>query len=174
MKEKENVRRIVLTALLAALTCVATMVIRVPTPTGGYVNLGDTMVLVSAILLGPVLGMVAGGIGSAMSDFLAGYMLWVPATLVIKGLMALVSGLIYKKLSPRKGSILLAGIPAECIMVLGYFGFEALLMGQGLGAAAGIPGNLVQAVFGLVAGTLLAEALRRNRYIREISPGLQA
>lgn len=174
MKGKESIRHIVLTAMLTALTCVATMVIRVPTPTGGYVNLGDTMVLLSAVLLGPVLGMIAGGIGSALSDFLAGYMLWVPATLIIKGLMALVAGLIYQKIGQRKGGILLAGIPAECIMVLGYFGFEALLMGQGLGAAAGIPGNLVQAVFGLAAGTLLAQALRRNRYIREVSPGLSS
>ena len=40
------------TALLAALSCVATLVIRIPSPTGGYMNLGDTVVLLGAYLLG--------------------------------------------------------------------------------------------------------------------------
>lgn len=166
------IRKLVMTGLLAALTCVATMVIRIPTPTGGYVNLGDTIVLLSAFLLGPVLGMIAGGVGSALSDFLAGYMAWVPATLIIKGLMGLAAGLLYQKQGHSKGGILLSGLPAECIMVLGYFGFEAALLGQGLGAAVGIPANIVQGVFGLAAGTLLTLALRKNSYIRKAYPAL--
>ena len=48
-----RVRTIVTTALLAALACAATMVIHVPSPTGGYMNLGDTVVLLGAFLLGP-------------------------------------------------------------------------------------------------------------------------
>ena len=44
MKEKNKVRRIVMAALLAALTCVATMIIKIPSPLQGYVNLGDWMV----------------------------------------------------------------------------------------------------------------------------------
>ena len=37
--------RTVLTALFAALVCVATMFIRVPSPVSGYINLGDGFVL---------------------------------------------------------------------------------------------------------------------------------
>ncbi|MBR7188906.1 MAG: ECF transporter S component, partial [Clostridia bacterium] len=48
--------RIVLVALFAALTCVATMFLRIPSPTGGYLNLGDGIALLSAFLLGPWLG----------------------------------------------------------------------------------------------------------------------
>ena len=44
-------RALVMTALLAALSCVATLVIRIPSPTGGYMNLGDTVVLLGAYLL---------------------------------------------------------------------------------------------------------------------------
>ena len=69
-----RVRTIVTTALMAALACVATMVIRVPSPTGGYMNLGDTVVLLGAFLLGPWYGALAGGIGSALADVLSGYM----------------------------------------------------------------------------------------------------
>mgnify|MGYP001634788535 FL=1 len=166
------IRSMVTTAMLAALTYAATVVIRIPTPTGGYVNLGDAVVLLAAFLLGPVGGMVAGGLGSALSDLMAGYMAWVPATLIIKGAMGLTAGLLYRRLGHIRGGIVLAAVPAECVMVLGYFGFEAALLGQGLGAAVGISANVVQGVFGLAAGTLLTLALRRNEYIRRAYPAL--
>mgnify|MGYP003272911341 CR=1 FL=1 len=34
-------------------------------------------------------------------------------------------------------------------MVAGYFAYEGVVLGFGLGAAAAIPGNLIQGVFGL-------------------------
>ena len=63
----KNIRKLVLAALLAALTAVATMIIRIPTPTQGYIHLGDGMVLICGILLGPGLGALAAGIGSILS-----------------------------------------------------------------------------------------------------------
>lgn len=65
-------RRMVMAALLAALTTAATMVIRIPTPTLGYIHLGDGMVLICGILLGPGLGAVAAGIGSMLADLFGG------------------------------------------------------------------------------------------------------
>ena len=73
-----------LAALLAALTAVATMIIRIPTPTQGYIHLGDGMVLICGILLGPGLGALAAGIGSMMADLIGGYMAWVPGTFAIR------------------------------------------------------------------------------------------
>ena len=59
--------KLILAALFAALTCVATSVIHVPIPaTNGYINLGDGMVLLGAFLLGPVYGAAAGGLGSML------------------------------------------------------------------------------------------------------------
>ena len=59
-------------ALMAAMACVATMVIKIPIPaTGGYINLGDCIVLLSGIILGPVYGGIAAGLGSALADLLA-------------------------------------------------------------------------------------------------------
>ena len=78
-----KVKLLVMTGLLAALGCVATMVLVVPSPTGVYMNLGDTVVLLGAYLLGPVYGAIAGGIGPALADLFAGYGIYVPATLVI-------------------------------------------------------------------------------------------
>ena len=69
-----NLKKIVMTALFAALACVATMSIRIPTPgTGGYIHPGDAIVILSGVVLGPSYGLLAAGIGSAMSDLLGGY-----------------------------------------------------------------------------------------------------
>ena len=84
-------RKIVLAALLASLTCVATMLIKVPSPLKGYVNLGDCVVLLSGWILSPLYGFFAAGIGSALADIFSGYVIYAPATFVIKGAMALIA-----------------------------------------------------------------------------------
>ena len=89
-----SVRTLVLAGLLAAMGCVGTMVLVVPSPTGGYMNLGDAVVLLGAYLLGPVWGAVAGGVGPALADLLAGFAVYAPATLVIKAQMGLVAALL--------------------------------------------------------------------------------
>ena len=58
-------RELVKAALFAALACVATMVIKIPSPLGGYLNLGDCVVLAAGWLLAPGYGFLAAGIGSA-------------------------------------------------------------------------------------------------------------
>jgi len=61
-----------MTAVCMALTCIATMLIQIPIPLG-YAHLGDSVILITAYLFGPVVGALAGGIGSAMADILTGY-----------------------------------------------------------------------------------------------------
>ena len=177
--DRASPRTLALTGLFPALGCAATMVLQIPSPTGGYMNLGDTVVILGAWLLGPVYGAVAGGVGPAMADLLSGYVVYVPATLVIKAVMALTAALAYRALGKR--GLLLCAAAAEVPMVLGYWLFDALLAvlssGAGLGlclagSAAGIPSNLVQAAFGAAASTLLALALRRSGYVRRRFPRL--
>ena len=67
---EDRTRMLVLTGVLAAMGCAGTMVLRVPSPTGGYVNLGDAVVLMGAYLLGPVWGAAAGALGPALADLL--------------------------------------------------------------------------------------------------------
>lgn len=172
-------RMLALTGLFAALGCVGTMVLQVPSPTGGYMNLGDAVVILGAWLLGPAYGAAAGGVGPAMADLLSGYAVYVPATLVIKAIMALLAAWVYRMLGKR--GLLLSALAAEVPMVLGYWLFDgalAALSGGGalglclLGSAAGVPSNLVQAAFGAAASTLLALALRRSGYVRKQFPNL--
>lgn len=154
--------KLVMAALLAAMTCIATMVIKIPiTATGGYINLGDCIVLLSGILLGPLYGSLAAGIGSAFADLFSGYVVFAPATFLIKGVMAVVVGLFVKDLS--KKSIVktaISGLIAECLMIAGYFFFEAVFMGYGFGAAAAIPGNAIQGVVGLILALILIPIFR--------------
>lgn len=156
-------RKLIAAALFAALCCVATMVIHVPSPTGGYVNAGDALVLLAAFLLGPVWGAVAAGLGSALADVFAGYVIYAPATFIIKALMALLSGALLTKLGSRRPLLcaVAAGIVAELIMIAGYFAFSAIFLGFGWGAVADVPGNCVQGVFGIAAGTALYMALSK-------------
>lgn len=155
-------KKIVLTALFAALACVATYIIRIPTPTNGYVNLGDCIVLMGGFVLGPVYGAIAGGVGSALCDLFSGYMIYVPATLIIKAIMALAAGKIYQKSKAKNtGTVIFAGLIGEIIMVAGYFLAEALFMGYGWGAAAGILSNVMQGVIGIAAAALLMPVMKK-------------
>lgn len=170
----KRILMLVMTALIAAMTCVATMILVVPSPTGGYMNLGDAVVLLGAFLLGPVYGAVAGGVGAALADLLAGYTVYIPATLVIKALMGGAAGLLWRAAgkSWRTAGLVICGIAAETIMVVGYWLYDGILMGSLAGSAVGIPSNLVQAAFGIAAGTLLAAALRKVSYVHRLFPGL--
>ena len=79
--DRKNLNGLVFGALFTALTCVFTMVIKVPTlGTNGYVNIGDTGVLLSAWLLGGWYGVIAAGLGSGLADILSGYPAYAPGT----------------------------------------------------------------------------------------------
>ena len=169
----KSVNKIVLTALFAAITFVATYIIKVPTlGTNGYVNIGDTMVLLSAWLIGGIYGGLAAGIGSAMSDLIAGYTTYVPGTLVIKLLMAIAAWLIFKAI--KKANInkvvayIVSSVVAELIMVFGYFLYESTLLGYGMTAAASIPSNGVQGITCLVLGLVLVEVLNASNAFKSV------
>ena len=167
-----QIKNLVFAALLAALACVATLVLTGPSPTGGFRNLGDTVVVLSAYLLGPWWGAAAAGIGSMLADLFAGYPAYAPATLVIKAVMALLAAVLYKALGKKNWAFLVCAVAAEAVMVVGYWLYDGFLMGSVMGAAVGIPSNLVQAAFGLIASTALALALKASKYVRDLFPAL--
>lgn len=157
--------KIVMTSLLAALTCVATMIIKIPSPLNGYINLGDCVVLAAGWMLSPVYAFFSAGIGSALADLLSGYATYAPATFVIKGLMALVAFYGFKLLHNKLGKItaqIIAGFIAEIIMILGYFVFEGFLYGFAP-SVVNIPANGVQGVAGLIAGILLVKIFEKSK-----------
>ena len=170
---RRYMKNTVLCAMLAALCCLATLVLQIPSPIGGYLNLGDGFVLASAFLLGPWYGALAAGIGSALADLLGGYVQYVPGTFVIKALMAAAAGalcvLLAKRL-PLSFSRLLSALLGEGIMVAGYLTYEAWLLGYGAGALVGIPSNLMQAVIGIAVSLVLCSLLFKIPGVRRHLP----
>lgn len=164
---KTRTQKIVTAAMLAALACVATMIIKIPSPMKGYLNLGDCVVLLAGWVLSPVYGFLAAGIGSALADIFSGYVIYAPATFVIKGLMAVIAYYLFKLISNKIGNLpsrIISGIAAELIMVFGYFIFEGFLYGF-MPSAVNIPANAVQGVAGLIIGTLLIKIFEKNKIL---------
>lgn len=162
-------QKTVLAAMFAALCTVMTMVIQIPSPMQGYVNLGDCAVLVSAWVLGPFYGGVAAGIGSMLADLLSGYAHYAPGTFAVKLTMAVAASWLFSNLSRKPLTAqLISGIAAEAIMVAGYFGYAYLWMGEGWAAAASVPGNIIQGIFGLVSAVALHTVLTRSRAFHQL------
>ncbi len=177
MKSIKNTRTLVLSALLAALTYIATSVIKIPTPTMGYVHIGDSFVLLSGFLLGPVAGGLSAGIGSMLSDLLGGYATWAPGTFTIKLATAMTAALVFRALSRSSDNknrlhlfpkTILAGIAGEAVMIFGYFlynilmltivnaGSESITLSAAIAESlAEIPFNVAQAVVGIGLSTVL-------------------
>lgn len=162
-----NTKKMCIIGLLTALTCVATMIIKVPiTATGGYINIGDSMVLICAVFFGPEYGLIAGGIGSALGDLLGGYFNWALATVIIKG----IEGLAVAKIAgtPNKGSFLNLRKVSACViglvwMVAGYFAADYIIGGSIAASIAGISANSIQAVFSFIVFIVLGFALYKAK-----------
>ena len=161
MSDKQ-VRRLAMGGVMAALVFVMTYLPKVPVPvTGGYVHLGDGMVFLAAMLLGPM-GVAASAVGSALSDLVGGYMTYLIPTFLIKGSMALAAWKLWKPGNWLRTAI--AFIIAEAVMVAGYFAFEAVL--YGVPAALGAVGpNAIQGVAGVLVGLLCATLVPRLKAV---------
>lgn len=161
-----DVRKLVTASLFAALCCVMTLAVQIPSPMEGYVHLGDSMVLLAGYLLPPLYGGLAAGIGSALADLFAGYTHYALATFVIKMGMAVLASMVYRSMGKKTGGMVLGGVLAEVLMVVGYFGFAALVLGNGWAAMASVPMNVVQGIFGVGAATALGTVLVKNGIVK--------
>lgn len=149
----------VMLALFTALSVVATLLIRIPYGLG-YINFGDAVVMIAAVVLGSAGGAVAGGLGPAIADAVSGYVIYAPFTAVVKAAEGFLCGLMYAKLFKNRASwvrCLVAFLTVTVWVTVGYAltdfllvlfgadGFEAYGLRAAL--AAGVvtmPGTLVQ------------------------------
>ena len=181
-KDLSSARTLAGVGIFAALTLLATSVLKIPTPAFGYIHIGDCFVLLSGILLGPVCGGLAAGIGSALSDLLAGYAIWIPGTFAVKFLTAAAAALIArrlrrtgeKKAAASAAQFLPAAVCGELVMTAGYFLYNILIVslfsstaGSGLAAAAAvslaeIPFNLIQGAAGIILAAILYPVFIRS------------
>ena len=162
---KNNTHEVTKLSILIALTVIMTMVVSIPIVGGnGYVNLGDMVIFLAALMLGKKSAFLVGGLGSFLADLLLGFGIYAPASFVIKGLEGFIAGyLIEKKLSGRYP--ILATIVAGLWMAFGYYIFEIFLYGS-KGALASVPANLAQGVLGALASIILYTALKRTKLFK--------
>ncbi len=162
---KQQLRRLTIAALGAALVCIATSLIKIPIPLG-YAHLGNCMILLFGVLFDPWVGAIAGGVGSALSDLL-GYPEWALPTLIIKSLMGLCVALISKKKGEhpniRSLRVFLAALAGIVVMILGYFIAGSILYGSVITGATQIPGLTLEGVVGIVVFYILAFAIQRAK-----------
>lgn len=159
---KLTTAKIALYGVLMALTTVATMVISIPSiATKGYINLGDSIVILSGFILGPVGGLIVGGIGSALADIILSYAYYAPFTLVIKGIEGFLAVTIFRKLFKEKYALVSASI-AGIFMAFGYFVVEVFMYDLPA-AVASLPGNIAQGIVGGVLATLLYKSLKLKK-----------
>ena len=183
----QNIKKLVTAALLAAMTCIATMIIKIPTPTLGYIHLGDGLVLLCGVILGPIGGALSAGIGSMFADVFSGYVSYAPATLIIKAFTSGIAGFLFHRLShvihsskSRYAAVIIGGVIGEAVMVFGYFAYEAAIAAFGNGnfdqaalaagitvSATGIPFNIAQGVVGIALSVLLLPVFSKVPDIRD-------
>jgi uncharacterized membrane protein len=152
-------------AIFAALVCVVTISFILPIPaTSGYFNLGESVIYIAALTLGPFVGSIAGA-GAAIADLIGLFFPFAPGTLVIKAFEGAIVGKLHEKLQLRLNATLSASIAViigGLEMVAGYFIYEQLVLGYPLGlAVAEIPFNIVQMIVGLAVAVPVMHAILR-------------
>ena len=169
----DSTPKIALLAIFTALTTVATLVLVIPIPaTDGYFNFGDVMVMMSGLLLGPVGGFIAGGVGSMFADLIVAP-IYAPITLIVKGLEGLAVGIISERTvnKARAGKWDLAGVfVAAIIMLVGYLLGEILLFGLGPALFELIAFNSLQVLGGAIITLIIGPKLRA--YLAEFTHGV--
>lgn len=141
-----------LMAFLTALSVVLAF-IHVPTPTG-YLTLLDVSIYFTAYYLGSKYGAVVGGLSGFLIDLLLGYPQYMFHSLIAHGAQGYFAGWTGKKR--------ILGLILASILMVGWYFLATFLLGYGLGGAlAGIPGNLLQNLFGMLVGYLVYLAYQR-------------
>ena len=169
-KEDRKIEKLTRAAMLSALVCIATIVIPIPIPGGGYANAGDIVLLMSAYVLGPWLGAAAAGFGSCIADIILGYSIYAPGTFIIKGLGAMGAGLVMRAARKNMKNVLamiVSGIVGELIIIAGYYGYEYGFLQNAIGAAAGTVPNIIEGLAGIAGSTVLFPVMDRIIHSRK-------
>ncbi len=166
-----NTRLMVLTALLTAMTTLATLFFRIPIG-NGYIHLGDSIILLSAMLLPCGYALFAGAVGACLADIISGYAVWAPWSFAIKLVMVLImqAALHYAAHATEDSFHIFKIPPAEFLgfllagaeTVIGYYIAEGIIYGNWITPAVGAPFNFLQVAVGAVIAVLISQALYRT------------
>ena len=154
-------RQVAAIGVMGALATIATMMFTFPIPaTSGYFNLGDSIVIITSLTFGPLVGALAGGLGSGLADLLGGWYNWVIFTAVIKGAEGYIAGTIAGDHDTRTmKKTVTAWLVGGAVMVGGYFVVQVFMYGFSA-ALSELPFNMVQMLVAGVIGIPISSALK--------------
>lgn len=144
---------------MIAITTVMTMIMWPMPATKGYINLGDMVVFLSALILGKKGGLIVGGVGSSLADMLLGYTHYAPITLIVKGLEGFLAGYLIEKETKPIIATTIAGVFMAC----GYLLVELFIYGKA--AFVSFPGNIGQGLIGSIAAILVYNGIKKTRIL---------
>jgi len=154
-------RQVAAIGIMGALATIATMIFTFPIPaTSGYFNLGDSIVIITSLTFGPLVGALAGGLGSGLADLLGGWYNWVIFTTVIKGAEGYIAGYMAGDHDTRTmKKTVTAWLVGGVVMVGGYFIVQVFMYGFAA-ALSELPFNMVQMIVAGVVGVPISNALK--------------
>ncbi len=163
-----NPRTLAITGVMTALVLALTRPI-VPTPVG-YIHLGDIAIYFASFAFGPWVGLVAGGIGTALADVLASYASFAPLSLLVHGAQGFVAGWIAYK-NPTPARLALAVLAGALIVVGGYLVGESIvpILGGPAKAWTEVPFNIVQELIGILGVVVYVAVARAYPRLRQAS-----
>lgn len=163
MAKIKDPKNIGIVAIFSALAFVATRFIQIPIlQTGGYLNFGEAIIYIAAILFGPFVGGLVGAIGPALADLTSPYAAFAPFTFIIKGIEGYVVGKI--SYSNQKTTNKIIGIfVGGSIMVIGYYIVEILVfLIPPPVALVEVPFNVLQFVVGGIIAIVITGRLKKS------------
>lgn len=146
MNTSNKTKKIVLTALFAAIICTTIAFIpRIPTGfNGGYIHLGDIFIYLAAVMLPKPYAMIAAGLGAGLADALTGGMVWFIPTIIIKPIMVLFFTSKSDKLLCKRN--VLALFMAGFVGCFGYYLAGAIISGNFIAPLATLYLEVIQPV----------------------------
>lgn len=180
-KSSEQIKRLAFAALFAALAYIGFQFFRFDISVGGEktaFHLGNTFVVLAALLLGGPWGGMAGAVGLTLADFTSGYATSAPKTFFLKLCIGLITGLVahtichISKVHSAKKVLRISLIASICGLafnivadpLVGYF-YKKYLFGlpQDIATALAKLSSLttsVNAVLSVIAAVVLYNAIR--------------
>ncbi|MGM9858973.1 MAG: ECF transporter S component [Bacilli bacterium] len=162
------IKKMCLVALFAAITFIITFFLQIPISNGaGYLNLSDAIILLAACIIDPVSGAIVGAIGAGLADLFSGYGMYVPFTIVIKALEALIAGYGFKKLKQPFFKYLFIFVGALCNPI--FYTIPDGIFFELSGLLSGLPMNTLQACINSIISIALVILVSKLNIIEKIS-----
>jgi uncharacterized membrane protein len=144
-------------AVLSALTAILTGIAFVPSPTGGFTHIGDTIIFLAALLFGSKVGAITGVVGSVAADLWVGYPRWF-VSIPAHGLEGLIAGLGQRRsIATQIISCAIGGI----VMASVYFYVNIFIKGWALAVISYARDMLGQAGVSIILAIVLTRTLKR-------------